>query len=48
MTIFVSEKPIKGAIAKTSAFDQKAVKYAVECIEKAKAEGQIFGDLLEQ
>ena len=48
MTIYVSEKPIKGAIAKSSAIEQKAVKYAVECVEKAKAEGRIFGDLLEQ
>ena len=39
---------IDGAIAKSSAFDQKAVEYAVESVEKAKDEGLIFGDLLTQ
>ena len=48
MTIFVSDKPINDAIAKTSALDQKAVRYAVESIEKARAEGRIFGNLLKK
>ena len=39
---------IDTAFAKSSALDQKAVRHVKELIEKAKAEGQIFGDQHDQ